>query len=566
MDFARIWEQAKELWTKPYGKLLLAGVPLFLITVSVIGFLMSRPDYRTLGTFDSADASRVVQRLSESGIPYQQSGNGYTILVPEADFNTAKLLLAELDLDPSATVWSAPSWADKVSWTNTEFDKRQLWKEQTEENLARSIRTLSAVQHARVQISIPMEQRLFREDEQPPKANVVVQPAQGQELSLPVVEAIMEMVAASVEGLDPSAVVVVDASTSRVVSAEAFRKGRDESGGQAAVDQFEILQQVQEHWQTVLRRELERVVGLGNASVIVNPTINWNRVVEEALEYSGAGDDGKGIVLSEEVVRSSSEGTQPGNGQVPAGTTTNADVGIPTYPGANPDQGTFSEEESRAIYNYLVNQTKRITESPGGGIEEIAVGIFVNQEQVDPATEQALTDVVQTALGSKAQVEVAAMPFAPSIFDEEPVTPPPAPEQGIPNWAVMALVAALTLAGVGFFFLALRPRRPVLEPVLTGPESVLMGGIPVSDLEMSTAAEAYGAQAAGREQGERVVPDPDEEAAPLAPEEIALLGDEFLQQLGIDPSKVRMKDRIEKLARSNPEAVASLIRTWMSEG
>lgn len=565
MDFfARLTEQAKDLWSKPAGKWLLGGAGLFLAAAIVFSLLLSRPAMQKLGTVDAADAPRVAARLEEQKIRFVTEGTDrVTFSVREQDAQKARIQMADLNLDPTSAVWASPSWQTMQSWSNTDFDKRRLWIEQMEGNLVRSIRAFSDIENARVQISLP-EPTLFREQQKPPKASVVIWPVKGKQLTIPVVEAIMETVGGAVEGLDRTAVVVVDASTSRVVSNEAFKQKEQANAPGAGTDlRLAIEQQYQDRWQNNLTAQLERVLGPGNVAVIVQPSINWDRVMEEVQEHTGAGQNGKGIVLSEQSKTKSSEGTGLNNGQTPSGTTPNSDpLMIPGYlgTGANSQGGSFSNEEKESIINYLVNSTKRITEKPGGAIDEIAVGIIVNQKQIAPGQEAAIASVVTAAMGSKARVEVAAMTFAPSALDEILNQPPAAPvAAGTPNWLIMLLVAALTLGGIGFFFVFFKPRRPVLEPVFAGPEAAMMGGIPVNDLELAAASNAYAAQA-----GEKVLPDVD--LAEMAPEEIALLGDDFLQQLGIDPAKVRMREKVEKIAKSNPEAVASLIKTWMSEG
>jgi len=36
--------------------------------------------------------------------------------------------------------------------------------------------------------------------------------------------------------------------------------------------------------------------------------------------------------------------------------------------------------------------------------------------------------------------------------------------------------------------------------------------------------------------------------------------------VGVDPAKVRMREKVEKIAKANPEAVPTLLKTWISDG
>lgn len=578
MDFfARIWEQAKDLWSRPAGKWIFGGVAALIGVAVVSVMLMSRPVMVPLGSFTAKDATAVVQRLQESRIPFTQSGSGtqFVFHVNESDMQTARIVLADLNLDPAGSEWTIDPWKDRISWSDTEFDKRQQKVEQMQTNLARSIEALGAVARARVTITAP-EPTLFKSEQNPPKATVILMPEKDQALTTPMVEGIMEVVASSVEGLEKTNVVVMDASTNRLVSADAFKeRTSQELTGQLAADQFTILQKYQEHFQEQLKRQLEVVVGAGNVSVIVNPTFNWEAIAREAKEYKSTSPDGQGFVLSTQTTKSSGEGGAPAQGAaVPggiAGTTPNSETGTPPgYPGTTAPGSTGSWENSSSIINRLVDETITRSEK-SGGIEEIAVGVLVNQSKLkDPAMEQTIHNVVTVAMGPKARVQVAAAPFnsALDVFDQPPPTPlaPPASL----NWLAIVLGVSVGLGAIGFFFVAIKPRRPVLEPVFAGPESALMGGIPVTELDLAAANQAYSnhvGPSAGMvvEDGrpETRLPEKAEDLAAMPPEEIALLGDDFLEKLGVDPAKVRMKEKVEKIARTNPEAVASLLKTWI---
>lgn len=571
MDFARLIEQAKDLWSRPFGKLLMGSIAVFLVSAAVFSYFWTRPSYVTLGRFDGANATKAQKRLEEAKIPYKQTQPDFTFEVPKEQAEKARLLLAEAELDPTGAIWSPLTWKGMTSWSDTEFDKRQLWVEQKQNALVRAIRALSVVDQAQVQITVPMEQKLFKDQEKPVTASVVVLPKQGQKLTTPTIESIMELVASSVEGLDKTRVTVLDSSTSRVVSADAFKKPAADSPVEVSNTQLAVIKQYQDRWQETLQAQLERVAGPGNVSVIVTPAINFDRIKVEATEYKPTGANGKGVTLSESSTKKSSSGggtNTAGTGS--SGVTPNVETGVPGYPGAtNQNVGAISSDEVATIVNYLVSETKTITEKPGGAIEGISVGVLINSKTIDTAAEQKIKQVVTTAMGAKANVEVAAMQFAPTAWDlipEQPATVTPTPVTV--NWLYVVFAIAATLGAIGALMLFFRPRKPVLEPVFAGPEAAMMGGIPVADLEMAVAADAYAAHAAhaGPAAASQSLDQAQEEVNPLAPEEIALLGDEFLQKLGVDPAKVRMREKVEKIAKTDPQAVASLLKTWISEG
>lgn len=566
MDFARLWEQARELWARPIGKLVFGSVALFIIILGAASVLLTRPQYVALGTFGGEDAAKVKEKLDEKDIPWRYGATGFSFLVPQDRETDARLVLAaETNLDPQASIWSPDLWSQRQSWSNTDFDKRALRIEQIEGNLSRSIRALSVVEAARVTITVPMKEALFKQDEVPPKAVVMVQPRKGQKLSTETVEAIMMMVSGGVERLVPENVYVADASTNRMVSGDAFQqKDPVAVAAQQQTDAMSIQDKVQDRYREQLVRELEKVVGSGRVAVFVNLSLNWEKVESESVAYSGA-NNGKGIVLSEQQKSSSSEGAGASATTPPVGTTTNSEPSSPTYPGTGAAGGqTTSSESSDRIINYLVNQIKTNSVKPGGAVEEVSVGLLINSTTLDQAATDRIKNVVTVAMGTKAQVSVEAVPFADDLLkvitgERAPVAPP-----GAPSWLFWVLGVALGLAAIGFFFVATRPKRPVLEPVFAGSEAAMMGGIPVTEMELPPPIAVAQEVAEPGSQPVRV-PTSAEEAAKMPTEEVAKLTDDLLKELGLDPQKVRMLDSLEKIAKNQPEQVASLLRTWISQ-
>lgn len=561
MDLARLWEQVKELWAKPYGKAIFGAVTGFILILAVVAFVVSGTSYQRLGTFDGQSAAQVEEKLNEQNILYRRvSGESNTFEVEQDKWSQAKLVITELNLDPDSVKWATDSWATKSDWMSTEFDKRRLLVEQLQTDLSRAVSSLAAVNRARVTLTVPNE-RLFREDQTKPKASVLVEPKPGQRLNTAVVEAIMSTVAGAVDGLDKRDVVVVDTASNRILSDGAFATvAQGEAALSQTTDRLKIQNDFEERWQQKLTAALERVVGPRNVSVLVTPVFDWETVLKNATEYTGANGGSSGVKVSEQTSNSSSQ-TETTTTIPPAGTTPNSETGPVTYVGGTPGvTQPLSSEQVERITNYLVSETKTVSEKPGGGITSINVGVFVDEKVVNPQTERAMNAVIATSLGSNAQVQVAAIPFN-NPFDQV-FAPTPAPPVALPTqWLGWLIGVALALGGIAFFLTALRPRRPVLEPVYTGPEAGMMGGIPISDLEMVLNNPAANQASAD----EKRTPQTAEELMQLAPEEIALLGDEFLNQLGVDPAKVRMKEKVERIAKANPEAVASLIKTWIAE-
>src|SRR5215813_135527 len=91
----------------------------------------------------------------------------------------------------------------------TDFVQRLNYQRALQGELARTIMGLSAVEAARVHLALP-ERSLFVAEERRPSASVVVKLRPGRVLAEEQIGGIVHLVAASVEGLKPADVTVVD--------------------------------------------------------------------------------------------------------------------------------------------------------------------------------------------------------------------------------------------------------------------------------------------------------------------------------------------------------------------
>jgi flagellar M-ring protein FliF len=91
----------------------------------------------------------------------------------------------------------------------TQSDKKVKYQVALQGELARTIQSLDKVKSARVHLVIP-EPSLYSEDEEQPSASVAITTNENKTLSAKEVQGIINLVANSVEGLDPKNVVIVD--------------------------------------------------------------------------------------------------------------------------------------------------------------------------------------------------------------------------------------------------------------------------------------------------------------------------------------------------------------------
>ena len=99
---------------------------------------------------------------------------------------------------------------DKPNWVGSEFDEQVNYQRALEGELEHTVGTLSDVESARVHLVMPHDS-LFRDETRPAKASVVLK-LRHRTLADSEPEAIRNLVASAVDGLDSDHVVLVDAA------------------------------------------------------------------------------------------------------------------------------------------------------------------------------------------------------------------------------------------------------------------------------------------------------------------------------------------------------------------
>src|SRR5215470_10893378 len=171
----------------------------------VFGLIAEAPKAILYSGLEGREAGSVVAKLEALNVPYEQRGDGGTILVPSDQVAKLRMQLATEGL-PSAGV--GYEIFDKTdTFGTTAFVQNVNRLRALEGELARTIGSLDSIDSARVHLVIP-DRQVFARDNQPPSASIVVKAR--ARLNRGQVSAIQHLVAAAVSGLTPSGVAIVD--------------------------------------------------------------------------------------------------------------------------------------------------------------------------------------------------------------------------------------------------------------------------------------------------------------------------------------------------------------------
>jgi flagellar M-ring protein FliF len=378
-------------------------------TVAVIGGLAlllaagmafrwaSTPAYAPLFTnIAPADASAVIDQLEAQGTPYKLAGGGSTILVPQAEVYDARIQLSGEGLPSQSS--DGYGILDKQSLSTSQFQEETSYKRAIEGELESTIEALDAVQTAVVHVAMPQE-TLFETDKAPTTASVLVQTRPGSTLGVSQVQAIVHLVASSVEGLDPKQVTVTD-SAGQVLSAAG------DDAGTVGDTRAQQVQSFEDRMGGSVTSVLDRVLGAGNSAVQVTADLNFDQTSTQTTRYF---TDPNMVPLTDTTL--TEKYTAPGNATNGGGV-----VGPDGQlnPNAALDGATAYKKKQRTADN-AVNQSIEQREAAPGNVESLHVGVVVDTQALGARNLADVQALVTSALGIDPQrgdtVEVTAMPF-----------------------------------------------------------------------------------------------------------------------------------------------------------
>ncbi len=147
------------------------------------------------------------KKLKDAKTPYQIAEDGKGILVPSDKVYEMRLSLASEGLPQGGGVGF--EIFDRKNFGMTEFVQKLNYQRALQGELSRTISQLNGVEQARVHLVMP-EKSLFKENEKPATASIVLKMKSNRPLSDNEVQGVVHLVASSIEGMDPEHVTVLD--------------------------------------------------------------------------------------------------------------------------------------------------------------------------------------------------------------------------------------------------------------------------------------------------------------------------------------------------------------------
>ncbi len=541
-----------------------AGILAFFV------FLTSRlasPEMSLLyAELDGQDSGQIVARLEQLKVPYRLTGDGSQIFVPEDQVARLRVAMAEDGLPSGGSIgYEIFDRSEGLGTTNFVQNINHL--RALEGELARTIRSIKLVKHARVHLVLPRRE-LFSRNKQNPSASIVLTMRGSRRLDRTQVLAVQHMVAAAVPGLQPNLVSIVDDKGTLLA------RGADEEGLQGVASTAE---EMQVGYETRLARTIEELVerslGPGNVRAEVSADMDFDRVTENAEIYDPDGQ----VVRSTQTVEESSNAR---DGQVPPPVTVGnnlPDAGLPQLgDGTSSSNRTSRVEET---VNYEITRTVKTHVRESGLVRRLSVAVLVNgsttpgtdgEPVYQPRSEEEMnqiTALVRSAVGLNEErgdtLEIVNLRFADLEQPLENVADPSL--LGLGKVELMRIAEILVLGVVGILVLLLVV-RPVVSRLLEAVPAARDGGGLLPDMGGGRPALAGPGAVAGAELPGGAVPAL--AGAPGAADAVAQPGGTEVEAM-IDLNKVEGRVRassihkIGEIVEKHPEEAVAIVRSWL---
>ena len=346
-----------------------------LFVCLVIGILIlmwaMRPEYRPLAKLDMEELIPVLDVLDKHHVDYELDQN--VVLVEDEQYQNIKLLLYREGALSESKDKENFLKKDPGFGVSQRLEEARL-KYNQETNLALAIEALKNVKRAKVILALP-KNNVFARDKKMPSATVVLTIKQTGFLEQQEVDAVVDIVASAVQGLEPMRVTVTDQN------GRLLNSGSQDNLSSRARREFELVQKKEAEYLAKIDDLLIPVIGREAFMAQVDVVMDFSAVEQTSKRYNPdmpairsemlIEDENKGGVVAGIPGALTNQPPQPSNiPQVATG-----------QPQPQPEQPTSLHSE--ATRNYELDTTISHTRQQVGIVRRVSVSIAVNYKEIE---------------------------------------------------------------------------------------------------------------------------------------------------------------------------------------
>lgn len=502
-EFFRKFEKKQKI------KLILSSI-LLVATIMALLLYFTKPEYVVLyNNLEPKQAGEVLNILEGSNIKAKFGDSSSSILVSKQDEQRAQVVVATQGLPAARFSYEDAFSGNSFMMTSEERAKRFLYAQQN--YLASTIEIIPGIRKAFVNLTIPERTGfVLGNDDRIAKASVILDIEPYASLDPNSIKGIAVLVANAVQDLNPENV-TIHGSDGRVLNAN-NSEGNELTG---ITDQLNLNQTIKRDLEKSVTDFLSTVYGYGNVVVMANVRLDFDSEITEIKEFSPPIEgETTGIIRSMQELEQNV--INEGVGGIP-GTDANGDA---TTQYVEYDQNSSRYSEASRTINYEINELRKKIVKAQGQVKDVTVAVYINSKaissgELSDTEKRELQNIISAAAGLDTRVvQIGVQEFSRSLEDQlREAMEGSAPRGGlasIPLW-LLGLAGALVL-GAAFLVVQQTKKRRKTEPLVK---------------EIATAME--------------------------------------VEELDLELSGSQVKQQIEKLVTKKPDAVAQLLRNWLSE-
>ncbi|MBM7705980.1 flagellar M-ring protein FliF [Chryseomicrobium aureum] len=534
-QFAQIQLKARESWNAIPPRTKKLGIITFLISLlllSVVLFFLTRTSMTVLyNNLTPAEAGEVKAAIEQRGIQVEVAADGTSLSVPREQVNELKLALAAEGIPRNGSVnYSIFSENMGMGMTDRHFDVVERDAMQTE--ISTLIRQIDGVQDANVMITLPKESIWITEETKTASASVVLRSSPGFYLEQSQVNGLYHLISKSVPNLPAEEIVIMD-QNGQVYEVQ------NEGQANTTLSIYQQQREVRKGIETDIQREIQQMLSMlmGQDKVIVSVTASVDFTTErreENLVQAPIEETNEGLDISVERIVESYTG-ESGLDEDATGT---GEGEIPNFPGVDGAETSDSERTEERI-NREINRIQRQIEKNPYIIDDLTINVGIEPPIANDPTSLS-PELVGEVRGIVSNVVAASL-----SLNEIP------PEE----LNVDERVTVFATEFLGKQEVAVEENPLTLSRLLQNPYVFIVGGV----LLFALVVVAFIVIARIRKRKEEEFFDEMEQEA------LVQLETKVAEELAVETRVNPKRDMIEKLATTQPEDFAKLLRAWMTD-
>lgn len=330
---------------------------IVILAVGLGLFFLTRPSYTTVISDASAEDIAGMQKvLNEKSIPFKLTDDKKGIIVDVKDSDAAHVELVSAGYPKNGLTFADALSNIKIN--TTESDKKHIWQELDESDIARQLKLIQNVKSASVTITKP-EKTLFIDESNNTDAKASVVITKDGEITPTQAKSIVKIVASSIEGLDPKNVSVVDQNGNTLNSDD------NESSIEKTATQYDLKKQVKGDLEKNVREVLSGQLfdSFDGAKVVINPVLDFDTLSQTSKELSNPDGMDTGALISSKEVK---EDLKNGDSSSAAAGVNSNPGNTPSYPMGSTDSKSYKKSDITKNFDY--NETKKQSEKAVGEV------------------------------------------------------------------------------------------------------------------------------------------------------------------------------------------------------